>query len=645
MLYPTDESRITFVCSLLTGRALDWATAVWSEVRPTFPSFRAFIQRFKEVFEHPAGGKEVGEQLLSLRQGRGSAADYALSFRTLAVQTGGPDDPLKLNYHKGLNTELQSELACHDEGKSLEQYIELSIKIDNLLRCRHPNRLPAFPVVPSAANSDVEPMQIGLTRISEEERERDAFDRVYDCIADCLDILTSCPTRPSRNPVAMSVISKSATSLEIAVTLEINGKVIETVALIDSGAAGNLIVSFAKNNSIPLVPCDSHLAVAALDGRPLGSGCIKFTTENIQLSTGFLHTETICLFVFQSPQNPIILGLPWLEQHNPSISWTKKQIIQWSDFCLQNCLHSMPVKRGSETSLKDPLPSEYQDLAEAFSKVKASHLPPHRASDCAIDLLLGSQPPKGRVFPLSQPEAETMKSYIEEELAKGFIRFSTSPTSAGFFFVKKKDGGLRPCIDYRSLNDITSKFRYPLPLVSAALEQLRRARYFTKLDLRCAYNLIRIREGDEWKTAFSTTTGHYEYLVMPFGLSNCPSVFQAFINYVFRDMLNQWVIVYIDDILIYSETYAEHVRHVRAVLKRLQQHQLYAKAEKCEFHQETISFLGYVISSRGVDKDEQKVQAVVNWPQPTTLKELQRFLGFANFYRRFIRNFSTIAAP
>ncbi len=240
MLYPTDESRITFVCSLLTGRALDWATAVWSEVRPTFPSFRAFIQRFKEVFEHPAGGKEVGEQLLSLRQGRGSAADYALSFRTLAVQTGGPDDPLKLNYHKGLNTELQSELACHDEGKSLEQYIELSIKIDNLLRCRHPNRLPAFPVVPSAANSDVEPMQIGLTRISEEERERDAFDRVYDCIADCLDILTSCPTRPSRNPVAMSVISKSATSLEIAVTLEINGKVIETVALIDSGAAGNL---------------------------------------------------------------------------------------------------------------------------------------------------------------------------------------------------------------------------------------------------------------------------------------------------------------------------------------------------------------------------------------------------------------------
>ncbi len=351
----------------------------------------------------------------------------------------------------------------------------------------------------------------------------------------------------------------------------------------------------------------------------------------------------IRLFVFQSPQNPIILGLPWLEQHNPSISWTNRQIIQCSDFCLQNCLRGMPVKRRSETSLKDPLPSEYQDLAEAFSKVKASHLPPHRASDCAIDLLPGSQPPKGRVFPLSQPEAEAMNHTLRRNSPWVSSVPPRHPHRQGSS-VKKKDGGLRPCIDYRSLNDITSTFRYPLPLVPAALEQLRRARYFTKLDLRCAYNLIHIREGDEWKTAFSTTTGHYEYL-MPFGLSNSPSVFQAFINDVFRDMLNQWVIVYIDDILIYSETYEEHVRHVRTVLKRLMQHQLYAKAEKCEFHQETISFLGYVISSGGVAMDEQKVRAVVNWPQPTTLKELQRFLGFANFYRRFIRNFSTIAAP
>ncbi len=145
--------------------------------------------------------------------------------------------------------------------------------------------------------------------------------------------------------------------------------------------------------------------------------------------------------------------------------------------------------------------------------------------------------------------------------------------------------------------------------------------------------------------AFSTTSGHYEYLVMPFGLSNSPSVFHAFINDVFRDMLNRWVIVYIDDILIYSDSYQDHIKHVRSVLQRLIVNQSYAKTEKCEFHQDTISFLGYVISSGGLAMDERKVQAVINWPRPLTIKELQRFLGFANFYQRFTHNFSTTAAP
>lgn len=238
-----------------------------------------------------------------------------------------------------------------------------------------------------------------------------------------------------------------------------------------------------------------------------------------------------------------------------------------------------------------------------------------------------------------------MRAYIDEQLAKGFITTSTAPASAGFFFVKKKDGGLRPCIDYRGLNEVTVKYRYPLPLVPAALEMLRTARYFTKLDLRNAYNLIRIRSGDEWKTAFSTTSGHYEYRVMPFGLSNSPSVFQAFVNEIFRDMLHQRVIVYIDDILIYSDSLEEHVQDVRAVLKRLIDNQLYAKLSKCEFHQTRISFLGYIISADGVLMDDSKVKAVVKWPQPSSVKELQRFLGFANFYRRFIRNFSVIASP
>ncbi|XP_016378977.1 RNA-directed DNA polymerase homolog [Sinocyclocheilus rhinocerous] len=177
---------------------------------------------------------------------------------------------------------------------------------------------------------------------------------------------------------------------------------------------------------------------------------------------------------------------------------------------------------------------------------------------------------------------------IEEALQQGYIRPSTSPAASSFFFVAKKDGGLRPCIDYRTLNKSTVKFRYPLPLVPAALEHLRGATVFTKLDLRSAYNLIRIREGDEWKTAFVTPTGHYEYLVMPYGLVNAPSLFQDFMHKVLREYLHRFVLVYIDDILIYFRSMAEHRHHVVEVLERLREFHLFLKAEKCSFHQSSV---------------------------------------------------------
>ncbi len=175
------------------------------------------------------------------------------------------------------------------------------------------------------------------------------------------------------------------------------------------------------------------------------------------------------------------------------------------------------------------------------------------------------------------------------------------------------------------LNDQTVKFAYPLPLVPATLEELRGSCIFSKLDLRSAYNLIRIRRGDEWKTAFVTPTGHYEYRVMPYGLSNSPSIFQNFMHEIFRDMINRFVLIYIDDILIYSPTIEELRRHVTQVLQRLRQHHLYLKTEKCEFHKFTIHFLGYIVTPAGVQMDQRKVEAVRNWPQPTTIKEMQRF--------------------
>ncbi len=566
--------------------------------------------------------------MLALRQGKDTASDYSLTFRTLAAQTGWENGPLKLLYRKGLSTELQTELACRDEGKTLEQFIELAIRLDNLLRSRRPSR--QFPLQTSAfaGAPESEPMQVGVTHLSSEERERRV--RNHLCLYCGLSghLRATCPTRPSIKDT--TVVCATPNTLNIPISLTNDYVMVETTALIDSGAAGNFIdINFANLHKLSLLPCESRLAVAALDGRPLGTGRMKFITQDLILKVGSLHIESIRFFAIDSPQNPVILGLPWLEKHNPRISWTSKQIQQWSDHCHKECMQLKPhattpeSPSSSEITAMSDLPAEYQDLSEAFSKSRASQLPPHRSSDCAIDLLPGATPTRGRVFPLSQPESEAMKAYIDEELAKGFIRPSTSPASAGFFFVKKRDGGLRPCIDYRSLNEITVKFRYPLPLVPAALEQLRTAKYFTKLDLRSAYNLIRIQEGDEWKTDFSTTTGHYEYLVMPFGLSNSPSVFQAYINDVFRDMFNRWVIVYIDDILIFSESLEAHIHQVRAVLKRLIEQQLYAKKEKCEFHQTRVSFRGYIISADRVAMDNSKVQSVLNWPQTTTVKELQ----------------------
>ncbi len=229
------------------------------------------------------------------------------------------------------------------------------------------------------------------------------------------------------------------------------------------------------------------------------------------------------------------------------------------------------------------VPEEYLDLKEVFSKSRAASLPPHRPYDCAIDLVPGTSPPKGRLYSLSVPEREAMEKYISDSLAAGLIRPSSSPAGAGFFFVGKKDGSLRPCIDYRGLNNITVKNTYPLPLMSSAFERLQGASIFSKLDLRNAYHLVRIREGDEWKTAFNTPRGHFEYLVMPFGLSNSPTVFQALVNDVLRDMVDQFIYVYLDDILIFSSSLQEHVQHVRRVLQRLLENGLLSRRRNASF--------------------------------------------------------------
>ncbi|MBW0506004.1 hypothetical protein O181_045719 [Austropuccinia psidii MF-1] len=285
------------------------------------------------------------------------------------------------------------------------------------------------------------------------------------------------------------------------------------------------------------------------------------------------------------------------------------------------------------------VPSVYHQYLDVFLKVKAEKLPAHHACDNHIELE-GSLPPIGVIYSLSNQESDTIRAYISETLEKGFIWPSYSSTGAPVLFVKKKDGGLRLCVDYRKLTAVTRKNKYPVPPMNQLLNVFDGSSILSKIDLHGVYNLLRIKEGDEHLTAFRTKFGIYEYLVIPFGLTNSPASFQNFVNDIFQDLLDVYVVVYLDDLMVFSKSEEEHVTHVSTVLFRLRANNRFAKSSKCLFHVSSVEYLGYGVSSEGLKMDQAKVQQILNLPPPRNLKAPQSFLGFANFYRRFIKNYS-----
>jgi hypothetical protein len=242
-------------------------------------------------------------------------------------------------------------------------------------------------------------------------------------------------------------------------------------------------------------------------------------------------------------------------------------------------------------------------------------------------------------------ELAELKTQLQDLLNKGFIRPSSSPWGCPTIFVKKKDQTLRLCVDYRPLNEVTIKNKYPLSRIDLLFDQLSGAKVFSKIDLRSGYHQIRIRPEDVPKTAFTTRYGLYEYLVMSFGLTNAPAHFMYLMNLVFMPELDKFVVVFIDDILIYSKTKKEHVGHLWVVLTRLREHQLYAKFSKCEFWLDTILFLGHILSAEGVAVDPSKVKDILDWKPPTIVHQVRSFLGMAGYYRRFIQDFSKVSKP
>ncbi|KAJ9542719.1 hypothetical protein OSB04_029225 [Centaurea solstitialis] len=288
-----------------------------------------------------------------------------------------------------------------------------------------------------------------------------------------------------------------------------------------------------------------------------------------------------------------------------------------------------------------PVVSEYPDV---FPE-DLPGIPPEREVEFGIDLVPGVAPVARTPYRLAPPELQDLSNQLQELSAKGFIRPSSSPWGAPILFVKKKDGSLRMCIDYRELNKVTIKNRYPLPRIDDLFDQLQGAAWFSKIDLRSGYHQLRVKEADVSKTAFRTRYGHFEFLVMPFGLTNAPTAFMDLMNRVCRPMLDKSVIVFIDDILIYSKTKEEHVTHLREVLEVLRREQLYAKFSKCAFWLQEVQFLGHIVNREGIKVDPSKIEAVMSWEVPKTPSEIRSFLGLAGYYRRFIEGFSRIAVP
>lgn len=445
--------------------------------------------------------------------------------------------------------------------------------------------------------------------------------------------------------------------------------------LIDSGASHDYISSkFVHENGIKPTSRVITTTVALADGTKVSANEVT-KNLNIKIQNFF---DSVKFYVFPIAGYDAILGKPWLYRHNPDINW-REQIVE-----IHFDNNSVVLRKDSLSPLTPPMledpsavllnarqarkskeifavtvvsedknpttvvyPEPIQKLIESFKSVfpeELTELPPERAIEHTIETVEGN-PVVKPTYRMSPKELSELKRQIDSLLSQGFIQASSSPWAAPALFARKKDGTLRLCTDYRGLNSVTIKNRYPIPRIDEILDSLQGSEIFSKIDLRQGYYQIRIRESDVPKTAFRTHFGHFEYRVMPFGLSNAPATFMQLMHSIFHDLLNKYVTIYLDDILIFSKSLNDHYNHLHEVLKRLKENRLYAKMSKCHFCVDQIEFLGHVISKDGISVDPQKVRAITEIKRPTKLSELQSFLGLVGYYRRFIANFSSIAQP
>jgi hypothetical protein len=453
-------------------------------------------------------------------------------------------------------------------------------------------------------------------------------------------------------------------------TMKVSGylKRQSVTVLIDTGSTNNFLdEDVAKRLSIPVEPCD-QFEVKLADGRTLTcqGKCsrAKLLVQDQELRADF--------FLLPLGDYEVVLGIEWLRTLG-DVLWNFSKLTM--KFTLNGQRVTFRGKRGGsvttvsshrmerilkkerqgyllqlkheEAEVSDQARPEIESLLEEFEDIfsEPKTLPPKRAHDHHIPLLPGSAPTNVRPYRYPYFQKAEIEKIVKEMRDSGIIRPSVSPYSSPVLLVRKKDGSWRMCVDYRALNRITVKDKYPIPVIDELLDELGGAQHFSKLDLRSGYHQIRVHEDDIQKTAFRTHDGHYEFLVMPFGLTNAPSTFQSLMNDIFRPYLRKFVLIFFYDILIYSSSMEDHLEHLRLVFTILREHSLFVKKSKCSFARAEVEYLGHIVSRDGMAADPSKIQAMVNWPMPKTIKALRGFLGLTGYYRKFVQDYGKISAP
>ncbi|GJT29687.1 putative reverse transcriptase domain-containing protein [Tanacetum coccineum] len=418
--------------------------------------------------------------------------------------------------------------------------------------------------------------------------------------------------------------------------------------LFDYGAEKNFVSSvFTPFIDIAPTALNTSYEVELADGKVVSTNTVL---RGCTLAL-YNHCFKIDLLPTRLGSFDVIVGMDWLSYHRAVIDCYEKivriplpngEILEVQGERPEKDPGSLACIKADEKKFDDI--RVVRDFPEVFPD-DLSGLPPVREIEFRIDLIPGASPVVKSPYRLAPSEMLELSNQLKELQEKGFIRPSHSPWGAPVLFVKKKDGAMRMCIDYRELNKLTIKNRYPLPRIDDLFDQLQGACCFSKIDLRSGYHQLRVREEDIPKTAFRTRYGHFEFTVMPFGLTNAPAIFMDLMNRVCKLYLDKFVIVFIDDILIYSKSEEEHEVHLKTILDLLEKEKLYAKFSKCEFWLKEVQFLGHVVNRDGIHVDPSKVESVKNWKTPESSTEIRSFLGLAGYYRRFIENFSKIAKP